>query len=238
MKNLVLTVAVLGIASFAAACGSSGSVTASWTLQDWNEATGTASLATACPQGGDTIIVYSLPAGDTDPSLAYKDLFDCSVTGSGTASALPVGDYTVWVEVTDHAGTALYAQSDSQAATVVGGGNTPVSFQFQLNAAPVSAQWTLVDNTGAATSCAGVGGIETEAMQGTSLPISDQFDCAAGSGTTNPLPVAIYQFGLAAVDNSNPPKALGPESTPISLNVQYGSNHPFNAGSFVVQVGF
>lgn len=237
MKNLVLAAAILGAATIATGCGSTGTVTATWQLQDWSESSGAAIPAAGCPNGGDTVIVYSLPAGETDPTFATKDLFNCAVSGSGTTGALSTGDYTEWVEVTDHSGAVLYAQSTSQPVTVVGGGNSPVSFAFQANRGQIAASWSLVDNTGAPTGCTGVGGIETEAMVGSNLPISDQFDCAAGMGTGNPVPIGTYQFSLQAIDTSNPPQGLGPASAPKTADVQFG-NQLVNAGSFVVQIGF
>ena len=55
-------------------------------------------------------------------------------------------------------------------------------------------------------------------------------------GTTYPLPIADYLFGLSVIDNSKPPNPLGPETTPKTESVQFG-NQLVNAGSFVVQVG-
>ena len=247
MKNIITLSLVLGAAAMAGGCiiesnnnhnppAGDGTVTATWNLQDWNDAS-KQPVATGCPAGADTAIVYSLPAGDTNAADAAKDLFNC-VDGGGTTAFLPQGSYTEWVEITDHSGATLYAQSNSQQLGVRDGFDTAVTFPFQVNRGYVTAAWTLRGATSGNTiTCtqAGAGGVEFDNMVGSNTPISDQFNCTDGTGTTYPLPIANYQFAAQVIDNSATPKALGPATVAGPANVQFG-NQLVNKGTLVLNV--
>jgi len=242
MKNLVLSVAVLGAASLATGCGGGtttlpGTITASWTLQDWDDATGQPTPAT-CPAGADTATVYALPHGDTNTADADKDLFNCS-DGTGTTAGHIAGDYDVWVEITDHSGATLYAQSDAKASVPVDDNtDTSVSFAFQVNRGYVSAAWTLKGGTSGNTldcTTAGVAAVEMDNMVGTNTPISDQFNCTPQQNVTDPLPLATYQVALQAIDGSTPPVGLGPATVAGNADLQYG-NQDVDEGTVVLSV--
>jgi hypothetical protein len=245
MKNILTLSLVLGAAALAGGCiitsnnnngGNTGTVTATWDLQDWNDA-GKAPIAANCPAGADTAIVYSLAAGDTNTADAVKDLFTCSDFGGTTAPILN-GNYTEWVEITDHSGATLYAQSNSQTAGVRIGGDTALTFPFQVNRGYAAAAWTLQGaSTHATITCtqAVASGVELNNMVGSNIPIADQFTCTDGQGTTYPLPIANYSMTVAAIDNSNPPKELGAATQAGAVNVQYG-NQLINQGSFVLSI--
>ena len=236
MKKLVLTVAVLGAASLATGCTSLGTVTAAWNLQDWDDGTGQPTAAT-CPAGADTAIVYALPDGDTNAADADKDLFNCA-DGAGTTAGHIAGTYDVWVEITDHSGATLYAQSDATKLTVSDGSSTGATYSFQVNRGYVSAGWTLKGvQSGSTLDCAtaGVAAVEMDNMVGTNTPISDQFNCSPQSNTTDPLPIATYQVALQAIDSSTPPVGLGPAAVAGNADIQYG-NQLVDEGTVVVQV--
>jgi hypothetical protein len=214
-----------------------GTFTVSWQPQDWNENAG-APTNVGCPSGADTAVVYSLPSTSNDPSKAFRDLFTCSKR-SGETDGLPPGAYSVWIEFTNHDGTSVYARSFSQDATVAASGTEAHHFDVQVNRGYLFATWTLMNKGGAPTTCAaaGAGGVEFESMIGNNTPISDQFKCTDAKGTTNPLPIADYLFGLQVIDSSPTPKALGPETTPKPVSIQVG-NDLIDTGAFVLQVGF
>jgi hypothetical protein len=227
---------VLGAASLATACTSLGTVTATWDLQDWNDATGQPTAA-ACPAGADTAIVYALPDGDTNAADADKDLFNCS-DGVGTTAGHIAGTYDVWVEITDHSGAQLFAQSNAVKLNVSDGTNSGSTFSFQVNRGYVSAAWTLKGvisgNTLDCTSAA-VPAVEIDNMVGTATPISDQFNCTMMQGTVNPLPLATYAVALQAIDSSNPPVGLGPAASAGTADLQFG-NQLKDVGTVVVSV--
>lgn len=244
MKNLILTVAVLGATSLATGCTSSnqlpppGTVTASWDLQDYDPATGNTIHNVACPTGADTAIVYALPAGDQNLADADKDLFDCAAGGGTTAGHL-AGSYQVWVAITDHSGAQLFAQSDYDTLSISDGVNTSDSFGFQVNRGFVSAGWSLRGGTSGSTltcASANVPAVEMDNMVGTSPPISDQFDCGPTmSGTANPLLINTYAVALQAVDSSPTPVGLGPAASAGTADIQFG-NQLVDKGTVVLSV--
>ena len=242
MKNLVLTALVLGAASLAAGCtattSTAGTVSASWDLQDWDDANAVA-ISADCPTGADTAIVYSLPAGLTNPADAAKDLFDCSAFG-GTTAGLDPGTYTVWVEITDHSTNTLYAQSNSATVSVSDGNDYPTNFAFQVNRGYISGAWTLmgaVSNSAVTCADGGVDGVEFQSQPSVGgLPIADEFNCTDGEGTTYPLPVDTYPtVNVQAIDNSTPPLGLGEASVVNNVDVQFG-NDLQDLGTVVVSV--
>ena len=234
MKNLVLTVAVLGAMTVATGCTTLGNVTASWSLQDWDDAHGQPTTA-ACPAGADTAIVYALPAGDQNLADADKDLFNCS-DGIGTTAGHIAGSYQVWVAITDHSGATLYAQSDYDTVSISDGTNSPLSFAFQVNRGFVAAEWTLMGGTShTALSCNSNIKVEMDNMVGTGTPISDQFDCSPQMNTADPLPINTYAVALQAVDTSPTPVGLGPAASAGTADIQFG-NQLIDKGSVVLTI--
>ena len=235
MKAFV-TAAVLGAASLASACTSLGTVTATWHLEDWDDASGQPTTA-SCPAGADTAIVYALPDGDTNAADADKDLFNCT-DGAGTTAGHIAGTYDVWVAITDHTGAQLFAQSNAQKLDVTDGSTVDADYSFQVNRGTVSAAWTLKGvQSGSALDCttAGVAAVEMDNMIGTNTPISDQFNCSPQQNTSDPLPIGTYQVALQAVDSSTPPVGLGPATVAGTADIQYG-NQDVDEGTVVLQV--
>jgi hypothetical protein len=226
MKNLVLTALVLGTASLTGACvaADNGTITATWQLQDWNDTTETAVTA-PCPTGGDTAILYSLSAGDTNTANALKDLFNCT-DGVGTAS-VPVDDYTTWIEITDHTGNTLYAQSGSQPVSVaLNLDSTPAApFAFQVNRGYIHASWTLSGIT-----CPQIDAVEYNSTGPNAFLISDTFTCADAQGTTFPAPLFNYNL---AIQGLNPAKAAVTTTGNVPANVTFG-NQQVEAGAVVL----
>jgi hypothetical protein len=236
MKNLVLSAAILGAASLATACTSLGTVSATWELQDWNDSTKSATAA-QCPAGGDTAIVYALPAGDTNMADADKDLFNCTSGGGITAGHI-AGSYNVWVDITSHDGATLFARSDVKAVNVADAKTSPVDFQFQVNRGYITGAWTLTHSTGAPADCTGVSGVEfvdTDASNPNNF-ITDQFDCTAGNGKTYPQPLATYNVSVEALANSGGTETqIGQAALVQGVKLQTG-NQTQNIGSVVIML--
>ncbi len=213
-----------------------GAIHAVWNLKDWNDQTGL-EIAAACPSGADTVIVYSLPAGESDPAKAYKDLFNCA-DGAGTTAGLPPATYTVWTEVTDHSGAVLYAQSLSVQAVVASNQTTNTSFTYQVNRGYVHASWTLMATGGGAVTCASRPAIAGVAFDqtgtGASL-VGDIFDCTDLQGTTYPLPLDTYTLSVQAIDNALPPNGIGAAALVLDVRVTFG-NELTEAGAVVLVV--
>ena len=213
-----------------------GTIHVTWTLQDWNDQTGLP-IAAACPSGADTVIVYSLPAGQTDPANAYTDLFTCA-DGAGTTLGLPPGNYTVWTEVVDHANTVLYAQSGSVQATVVANQNVNTAFTFQVNRGYVHASWSLISAQNQAITCAqrpSIAGVAFDQTGTGASLVGDIFTCSDLQGTTYPLPLDTYTLSVQAIDNGNPPNGIGAAATVPNVKVTFG-NELTEAGAVVLDV--
>lgn len=226
MKNLVLSALVLGTASLSGACVAvdESTITATWTLQDWNDTTETA-VAAGCPAGGDTAVVYSLPSGETNPANALKDLFNCA-DGIGTTSDIGAGNFTTWVEITDHSTDVLYAQSGSQQVSLALNDNVaPNPFVFQVNRGYIHAAWTLSGIT-----CPQIDGIEYNSTGPDAYLLSDTFDCVDAQGTTFPAPLFNY---TVAIQGLNPAKQAVTTTGTLPANVQWG-NQLVEAGSVVL----
>ncbi len=240
MRNLVFTVAALGAASITGACGGGtsspqGTATVTWDLQDWSDANKTAVPAN-CPAGADTAIVYELPTSETDASLATKDLFTCADI-TGTTAPLFADDYQFWVDITDHSGASLFAESETKVASVLNNTNTGVDFKFQVNRAYVTAAWTLARaSNGAPLSCgqASATGVEMdETGTGASL-VPDQFDCAPMTGTSFPIPLDTYTVSLQALGGS-PEGGIGDSTVAGTAALTIG-NQEVNKGTVILPI--
>jgi len=210
-----------------------GRMTVTWQLQDWNDTTKQPKAA-ACPAGGDTAVVYSLPAGLTSPSQALKDLFNCA-DGSGTTAGLDPGSYTVWVEITSHDGAVLYAQSLSTPVAITSNSNVPETFAFQVNRGYIAGSWSLNHSNGTPADCTNVTGIDfVDTDTATNGLVTDQFNCPARQGTTYPLPLSTYNVSVEALGKvNNVEQQIGQAGLVTGVPVQFG-NDLKNIGSVVI----
>jgi hypothetical protein len=249
MKSLISFALTLGMAATATGCiiessnnnpppppppPGTGTISASWDLQDWDDAK-KQPVSAGCPAGADTAILYSLAAGDTNAAHATKDLFDCARTSDVSAGLNP-GSYTNWIEITDHSGATLYAQSGSVTTTVTAGASTPASFQFQVNRGYIAGSWSLIHSNGSPANCTNLSGVEfvdTDASNPNNF-ITDQFKCTDGQGTTYPLPLTTYNTSVEALATQNGKEIQAGQAALVQgVKVQFG-NDLENIGSVVI----
>ena len=161
MKNLVLSTLIAAVASQAAGCiifsdddggtpSDLGQVRLTWTLKSTDVAApGNPDVAGACPVGADTATLFALRAGD-NAANAFQDKYDC-IDGTGVLSDLEPGNYTVWVQISDHDGVTKFAESFSQDITVFAGNTTATPVDIYVDRGFIGVGWQL---TGRVTSCA------------------------------------------------------------------------------------
>ncbi|MCA9677569.1 MAG: hypothetical protein KC464_21275 [Myxococcales bacterium] len=223
MKKLVISAIALAALSQAAGCifvsddtgddvpAGTGTVTASWTLYDDQATTG-------CPAGGDTAAIYAQRAGDATP---YVDLYDC-VDGTGSAMDLPLGDYTVWVEIGD--GSGFVAQSQPAAISLATDGQvTTAFFEIDVYNGFFDVSWTI--NGGSCSTIANNGVSVLSTASGTTSGVDDVFDCADGENpaiaTTGALPVADYVISVALLESGGN-AAIG-QADEIQESITFGN---------------
>ena len=220
MKNLVLSTLIAAAASQAAGCiitsdddgGGLGDIRVTWKLWSTDVTSGdNHDVDASCPPGADTVKLFALPVG-APPSTAFQDMYSCT-DGSGVLGDLEPGQYTVWAQITDHAGTTKFAESFSQDLTVFAGNVTSSPFDIYVDRGFFFVGWTLNGATCASTPNNGVSMIATDGG-GAGLGFDDRVDCEAGEGTktiTQPLPVrptiantnASYTFSLTLLNQQD-----------------------------------
>ena len=224
MNKLVFAAMLVGSLSLATGCiiSSDDEVSAnfdfSWTLSSQsNEGCGSATTAR---------VTSELAGGEK-----FIDLYDC-VAGGGLSAPLPLGDYTVWVDLLDASGN-LYAQSFAGLANldleaeIVG-----VNFPVTTDAGYMSLSWTLEDNNdGSALSCldAGVDDVSVLAtvVGGAGTFTDDVFpcdmnsnSCADGSCLTGEIDLGMHTVVVAVLDSNG--DSLG-DSQPRTVNFTFGN---------------
>src|SRR3569623_2560495 len=172
-----------------AMCRDEFHTTATWTLKS-NGA------ATTCPPGYDTAAVYSqLLDGAGQPSgLPTIALYDCSA-GMGTSAYLAQGVYETWVAITNHAGTATYAQTvpaDVDLTTA----NATYAADIVEDGGYFGWTWQLQGETSnnplTCAQVAGLQGVELDTTVTNTTPaFDDKFSCEDGAGVTAVIPEGI-----------------------------------------------
>jgi hypothetical protein len=160
--------------------------------------------ARSCPTDFPTATVVSQsidPVTHLGTGLKVKDKFDCSA-GIGDLT-LPPDTYLIWVEITNDAGTSLYAQSEEfYVDTTLG--DARFDTEILDNGGYFFLEWDLADAvTGQPLSCsaAGVGthGIRTIASTpASSVDLADTFPCTDHFGTTAGLVAGNYTITVQA----------------------------------------
>ena len=156
----------------------------------------------------------------------FTDIYNCT-DGGGVTALMPLGDYDVWVEVTDAAGTTLLAQSNLAAGSLIADGdlvNVAID-PFHGDMGFFGVTWNLVDTAGTALTCAEVfsGGVDIVAtVAGTSDATADLFNCEDGQGVTDPLALGTYTVVVEILDQETPPGALG-ISTAVDESITFGN---------------
>lgn len=194
--------------------GDEGNIAASWEL-----VAGDQNTPSGCPAGATTAAIIAQRSGDATP---FRDLYNCE-DGSGTATDLPLGDYTIWVEITDDNGTTLYARSEAVNATLDLAGET-VTANFEINVD--HGYFDVSYEFPTATDCTdpdqdGVSVLST--LSGTTEGYDDVFLCTDGLApnvaTTAPLPIGDYTVVVALIDGVG---AVLAESDPIQDSIDFG----------------
>ena len=200
-----------------AAVAGSSAMSVAWTLDP------------GCPEDTSAAEVISQNRA-TDEVIT--DIFDC-LDGGGTTAELPLGSYDVWVEITNSAGDALFAQSDAVLVDLDTDGaveNVTIP-TFLVNDGFFGLTWTLVDTGGNALTCAEVfsGGVDIISTNAsTSEALVDVFNCEAGEGVTDPLPVSAYTIVVDVLDEND--GALG-TSEARDVDITFG-NELVDLGNF------
>lgn len=207
MKNLILSTLIVGAASQAAGCIIVSDDDPTGTaVVNWQPLTADANgdpVTTTCPTGATTAIIFAQPVGSSE-SDSYLDKYDCSDI-SGVANDLPVGDYDVFVRLTDTPENITFAESGQTRIAVVEGGATPVNAAMYVDHAFYALDWTLTAQAGGALNCSqvvGENGVSIVATaSGGSGFIDTIVDCEAGENGalafTDPLPLTEAGYTLA-----------------------------------------
>jgi hypothetical protein len=105
--------------------------------------------------------------------------------------------------------------------------------------AVIGASWTFLTNDSPAGCPAGFDTIRLVSQAGSDAPIYDLFDCADGSGTTFPLPAAVYTTWIEATNNAGTTVYAQSLAQVVDLSVATSRNAHFDihndAGYFMVQ---
>lgn len=174
-----------------------------------------------CPAGATTAGVQALRDGDTDP---YIDLFNCEDL-DGVQMDLPVGDYQVFVDLTDDTGATLFAQSETKAITVVGGETAERTFAIDVANGFVDVSWRLMAGN-VASSCAAQGADSTSVLStntDTTTGYDDIYQCTDGESpakvTTGALPIGPYLTVLSVLQGD---VVIG-QSDELTFAIDYGT---------------
>jgi hypothetical protein len=222
MKNLVLG-ALLAAAVSSTACSTSGDtsavITAQWSFNTYANRNGPAT--DPCPTGFDTATVYVRPwdpfVGDfTGPALA-SDLFNCSAK-QGTTDPLD-GIFQVWVQIENHDGSLVYAQSESEVIDTADGDQSITLPTLFKDAGYFDLTWDLFrSGSNQRLRCADAGISSSGRISTTAAAVSnnmlyiDKFSCDDGFGITEELPAGLYDVTVTV--SSAPGMDIG-ASAPI-----------------------
>jgi hypothetical protein len=214
MKKLVMSALMLGVLSQAAGCifvtdddGETAAMDVGWVLEDGS-----------CGGPVNTATINALLDGDSTP---YKDIYDCA-DGSGITQDLPLGHYTVWVDLTDGSGGQLMAQSESFETDLVTQDQLVVAdFTINVTNGFFDVGWTFAggDTCADAVGEDGISVLSTE-VGNPSGAFDDLFDCEDGFGVTFPIPVGEYTISTAIINANG--EALG-DAPPVTEVIDHGN---------------
>ncbi len=209
-------------------------ISARWSLR--NMADG---ATTACPVGFDTAQLISQPVDATNLPVGdpVVDLFDCGA-GTGRSAALAPDVYQVWIEIRDHSGANLYAQSLSQFVDVRAQ-DEAITTQILNDGGYFQLSWDLVGKaTQQPLNCAQIaGGVDAVEAISTSVAdahrfYTDKFTCEDHSGVTSGLLQGTYTI---SIDASNAGKSIGTAPT-LASKVIHGQNQVTDLGHIVIPI--
>lgn len=214
-----------------------GEFLVAWTLLGGDPVDGVQGEVTCPPNGVDIKIT-----ADPDPGVADDEdiyLYDCAV-GAGPADGLPPGTYDIWIELLDADGT-LVAQSDIELGVVLDfDEQIPLDFAFSVDSGTFGIAWIVLAN-GAPSTCEDIGanGMSLLLTVADNQELSDDFifDCSAGKGESDPLPLFVdsvavsYVASLSLIDVGADPIDPGDDTVfkvlePVTdLKLDYGNDY-------------
>jgi hypothetical protein len=201
-----------------------GNVSATWSLKS-SDAGGNV-IAAACPSGGTTVRIFSQHGTDAP----YTDDFTCAA-GTGVATQLPVGDYLVWMQITDSTTTQKFAESAAQPVIVTDAGTTPLAITTFTDRAFFQASWQLT-RAGSNTTCANVNADKMSVLAtvsgGSNFFDDDSNRCVDGEGKTaftgTPVPIgATYTVVVAALNTGG--VSIGDSAALVQQPLSYGNQY-------------
>ena len=234
MKNLVLSALLFAGLTQAAGCiivaddtqptDQTGDVQVNWTFRS-SDAAGNV-ISSGCPAGADTVQIFVQHGNDTP----FGDKFLCNGSGgTGIADRLPVGQYFVWIQITDTNGVTKFAESGAQVVDVVDGATTPVAIDIFTDRAFFQASWNLT--RGGATTCAAVNADKVSVLAtvtgGSNGFDDDKSRCIDGEAgksvlTTTPVPIGTtYTVVVAALNTLG--ESIGDSAAIPNQPLDYGN---------------
>jgi len=212
--------------------GGGAHVGATWQIKN------VAGATQGCPSGFDTAALINQPvdANGNNVGQPIIDLFDC-VAGAGTSAELPATSYKTWVQITDHAGTNVYAKSVPALLDVT---TTDLTYNTDIltDGGYFSFAWVLTQG-GTQVTCSQAGvtgtasGVElTATVSGGGAAADDQFTCEDGYGVTSGYAAGDYTIHIDAFTSAG---ALG-SGADIATSTIQPQNQVTNLGTVNVSV--
>lgn len=204
----------------ASACGSGADepppgLTATWSFVD---ATG---AGVGCPTGYDQVVVYHWGPHDGADSF---DTFPCAAGATGVLDTLPA-EYELRIEVRNDAGEP-FAGSRVLAAVLPEDPTARVNVDEQFVVDGGRVQVSIALRTAAETDCAGAGVARVRVRITDGLrSFEESFPCEAARqpniALTRPLPPALYEVVLEALDAAGQPRATS-HRVPVTVGSPNG----------------
>jgi hypothetical protein len=185
----------------------------------------------ACPTGASVAALYICPGTCPAGATPRIETTACTPTGSftlaGAAAPGPVlepGLYTVWVRLTDGAGTARFAESTHEPVAIPQDGTTQrLDFPIQATLGQVEVSWRLVGATSGSTlTCAQVAGEDGVSILVTfanGQAAESVVDCEPGVGRGPLVPIGSHTVALALLREG---QNIG-DSAAAPIAVTYGN---------------
>jgi len=182
--------------------GNEAHVGATWQIKN------VAGATQACPTGYDTAALVNQPVDANGNAVGQPiiDLFDCAA-GAGTSAPLPATSYETWVQITDHAGTNVYAKSVPAFLDVT---TTDLTYNTDIltDGGYFAFTWVLTQG-GSPVTCsqAGLSGSTASidlvaTISGGSAGAADLFTCDDGYGVTAGYVAGDYTVSIDAYNGS------------------------------------
>ena len=239
MKKLVLFSLIVALVSQVTGCiissddddgGGNGFITANWDIKSID------GTHLDCPTGFDTAALYSQEIDANYGNVGGPitgDLFDC-VAFTGLSAPLPATTYYSWIQIENHDGSTVYAQTVEAFVDLTLSDKT-FSADIYDDGGYFQMAWALTVG-GAPSSCAanaditGVEAISTEVGNANNA-VSDIFHCGDHNGVTDVLPAGTYTVSVDAFNAAMQAVGTAPTLTNKTIQVQ---NHVTDLGTITI----